>query len=118
MKKFAEENPFFVALPIAIIVFFSVLTWGMSMLRQPQTPDLWGSLAAVVVSQDETISTTTPHIVDMHPRFEYIEVLDSCGPYYTGACVNMRSGPGEEYPIIGRLRTGVVLKVADTVIQD
>ena len=43
----------------------------------------------------------------------YIEVVDSCGPYYQGNCVNMRSRPGTEYPILARLRKGVVLKVAD-----
>jgi hypothetical protein len=44
----------------------------------------------------------------------YVEVIDSCGPYYSGEpCVNMRSGPGTEYPIIAKLRKGVVLKVSD-----
>lgn len=117
MRKFVEENPFFVALPIAIIVFFSVLTWGMSLLRQPKAPDVSGSLAAAVVSQDEPIASTTPPIIDTGPRFEYIEVLDGCGPYYMGSCVNVRSGPGEEYSVVARLRTGVVLRVAETVIH-
>lgn len=30
----------------------------------------------------------------------------------------MRSGPGVEYPVIDRLRTGMVFKVADTVVVD
>ncbi len=45
----------------------------------------------------------------------YIQVVDSCGPYFEGACVNARSGPGEEYPVITRLRAGVVLKSSETV---
>ncbi|MEY4747771.1 MAG: hypothetical protein RLZZ416_820 [Candidatus Parcubacteria bacterium] len=50
-------------------------------------------------------------------EYLYIEVVESCGPYYEGECVNMRSGPGERYPIVGRLRSGVVLKVADIVSE-
>jgi lipoprotein-anchoring transpeptidase ErfK/SrfK len=52
------------------------------------------------------------------PLFKYIEVIDSCGPHYEGICVNMRSGPGEEYPVVAKLRTGIVLKVANTVTRD
>jgi hypothetical protein len=51
--------------------------------------------------------------------FHYIEIIDGCGPYYdTGVCVNMRSGPGIEYPVIGHLRTGVVLKVEGATVKD
>lgn len=49
------------------------------------------------------------------PLYKYIEVTDGCGPHYEGACVNVRSGPGTEFPIVARLRTGVVLRVASTV---
>jgi len=65
----------------------------------------------------------TPTATSSFPEMDmawspYIEVLDSCGPYYGGACVNMRSGPGTQYPIVARLRKGVVLKVADGIEQD
>ena len=60
--------------------------------------------------------TTTP--VAAVPQFTYIEVVDSCGPYYEGVCVKMRSGPGVQYPAVARLRTGVVLLVGDTVTVD
>ena len=64
-----------------------------------------------------SVATTTPGSDE--PLFTYIEVVDGCGPYYNGdTCVNMRSGPGVKYPVVGRLRTGVVLKVADTVVVD
>lgn len=60
-----------------------------------------------------TSTTTQPQL------YTYLEVADSCGPYYDGgACVNMRSGPGVEYPVVSKLRTGVVLKVADTTTVD
>jgi hypothetical protein len=55
----------------------------------------------------ENIQTTTP-------LFHYIEITNGCGPYYDKTtCVNMRSGPGTEYPVVTRLRTGIVLRVED-----
>ena len=50
--------------------------------------------------------------------FEYVEVKDSCGPYFEGDCVNARSGPGGEYPVITRLRNGAVLKVGGVVERE
>ena len=50
--------------------------------------------------------------------FDYIEVVDGCGPYYEGICVNMRSGPGTEYPVVKQLRNGIVLRVDETVNRD
>lgn len=52
-------------------------------------------------------------------KFKYIEIINGCGPYYdTDVCVNVRSGPGIEYPVVGRLRTGVVLRVEIDTIKD
>ncbi len=50
--------------------------------------------------------------------FEYIEVTDGCGPYFQGQCVNVRSGPGTDFPIVTRLRNGIVLKVGGKVERD
>jgi hypothetical protein len=50
--------------------------------------------------------------------FEYIEVFDSCGPHFEGECLNVRSGPGEDYPSITKLRNGIVLKVDGEVEHD
>ena len=52
------------------------------------------------------------------PLFPYMRVIDSCGPYYEGVCVNMRSGPGIEYPIVDKLRNGLVLRVAEIVSKN
>ena len=52
-------------------------------------------------------------------HFNYIEVIDGCGPYYdVTPCVDVRSGPGTEYDVVARLRTGMVLKVESTTIPD
>ncbi len=49
---------------------------------------------------------------------EYFEVLESCAEHYEGACVNVRTGPGTEYPAVATLRTGVVLRIEKTVHTD
>lgn len=50
--------------------------------------------------------------------YEYIEVVDSCGPYFETACVNVRKEPNINSEVITRLRNGVVLKVKDKVEQN
>ncbi len=47
--------------------------------------------------------------------FEYIEVINGCGPHFDGECLNVRSGPGKDYPVITKLRNGIVLKVKGKV---
>lgn len=62
-------------------------------------------------------ASTTPPTLPLHelPAARYIEIIDSCGPYFDGECVNLRSGPGEDYPVVLKLRSGIVLEVAETV---
>jgi len=50
--------------------------------------------------------------------FEYVEVVDGCSAHYEDECLNVRSGPGTEYPIISQLRNGIVLKVGGKVEHD
>jgi lipoprotein-anchoring transpeptidase ErfK/SrfK len=49
---------------------------------------------------------------------DYLEVDDSCGPYYDGACVNVRSGPGTHFPSVTKLRSGMVLRVVGSEYDD
>lgn len=45
----------------------------------------------------------------------YITVTDGCGPHFEGDCLNARSGPGTDYPSVGKLRNGIVLKVGEVI---
>ncbi len=47
--------------------------------------------------------------------FEYIEVIDGCGPHFEGECLLVRAGPGTDFPKVSRLRNGMVLKVGGKV---
>lgn len=87
-------------------------------------------LAAVVFVLVATAPSNPPHsivigepipallIPHQNPGYLYFEVADSCGPQYQGGCVVARSGPGTQYPIVMRLRSGMVLRVADSKEAD
>lgn len=73
-----------------------------------------GSLPAAIV---KILHPTGPQ-EPAKPTFTYFEVLDGCDFAYIGDCINVRSGPGVEFPIVAHLRTGIVLLVTDTVTKD
>ena len=50
--------------------------------------------------------------------FEYIKVVDSCAEHFQGECVNVRTGPGTDFPVVTRLRNHVVLKISGKVERD
>jgi hypothetical protein len=54
-------------------------------------------------------------VVEIVAVEEYFEVVDSCGSDYVGDCLLVRSGPGEEFPVVSRLRNGIVLKVGEKI---
>ncbi len=58
-----------------------------------------------------------PGIVDTAPKSHYIEISDACNYAFQGDCVNVRSGPGTNYPSVLRLRNGMVFKVDPETIQ-
>lgn len=105
-------------LVLAIVVVFAFLLlgnflgWNISLFNIVNAPTI---LPAALIRP----STPGTQIVDSGDYaslfYNYVEVTESCGPYFGGECVNLRSGPGEEYPTVLHLRKGVVLKVADLV---
>ncbi|MDQ5962860.1 MAG: hypothetical protein QG653_667 [Patescibacteria group bacterium] len=48
----------------------------------------------------------------------YIEVSDSCGPYFDDACVNARELPSEDAQVLFKVRKGVVLKVSGKITNN
>lgn len=110
MKKTLEEKNriiFWVIVAFLLGIFFALVLWGPKKLilpefTLPETP--------VVVS--------TPEVKTIIKTYQYLTVTDGCDWTWAGACVNMRSGPGTEYPVVERLRKGVVLMVGDYVEID
>lgn len=80
----------------------------------PDTPFLKDEEMVVV----QATSSSGEEIVlpIMKVLFEYIEVVEGCGIHFDGnVCLNVRSGPGLEFPVVSRLRNGMVLKVGGQV---
>lgn len=50
--------------------------------------------------------------------FEYIKVVDGCEIHFQGECLNVRSGPGIDFPVVMQLRNNVVLKIDGEVVHD
>jgi lipoprotein-anchoring transpeptidase ErfK/SrfK len=112
MKNSLIHNYIFIA-GAAIVVLLGVL-----MSQRLIDPKQNSNLPAIVAFPNESPIEAEPEIPEPPKEqptlYSYIEVIDSCGPAYNGACVNVRSGPGTEYPVVSKLRNGVVLKVGET----
>lgn len=96
------------------ILAFAVVAVLVTVFAFPSESHTSRSLSATISSLFQTGKTPDVHA----PLFTYIEVLDGCDFAFVGECVNVRSGPGEEFPVVTRLRTGVVLLVAETVTEN
>jgi hypothetical protein len=81
---------------------------GINSSKNKQKPDI----DSIVDLNIGNTPTTTKRL------YKYIEVINSCGPHYEGVCVNARSGPATTFPATLKLRTGVVLRVADEVTNN
>jgi hypothetical protein len=71
-----------------------------------------------VVIEPETKEEEPKVIPIQTPLFQYIEVVDSCGPYFDSPCLNARAGPGRDFPIVAKLRRGMVFKIAGQAERD
>ncbi|MEK7063351.1 MAG: L,D-transpeptidase family protein [Patescibacteria group bacterium] len=96
-----------------VLVLGLVLLVGAGYLLYDRLVPAPDQLASVI----ESIGTASTTPVILPTLYQYAEVADGCGPYYTGTCVNMRSGPGTEYPVVLRLRTGMVLLVEGVALD-
>lgn len=61
---------------------------------------------------------TAQPLFPLAPQFEYIEIMESCGPNFIGDCVAVRSGPGTKYRAVASLRHGIVLKTSGKILAD
>ena len=123
MKLF---TPFRFALFAVVVVIVVALVLAGAKVREADRTARGGTKTApslVTVPHDfyrgvtAVIDTITAR-PEPPQEFQYIEILDGCGPYYDGTCANMRSGPGTKYPALLKLRIGMVLKVEQAVVVD
>lgn len=112
MRKKPDNKVLFASALLVIIIVCSIKIWGPSFRKPPPPKISTGSPVLVPPKTPEPEAVVIPEPQGL----QYIEIHESCGPYYgEGPCVNVRSGPGEEHPIVMRLRTGAVLRAGEVV---
>ena len=84
-----------------------------SEITEDSSPFLKEEEAVIITATTSATSTETEEIILPVEKvlFEYVEVVGSCNANFVGDCLNVRSGPGTEFPAVTQLRNGVVLKV-------
>lgn len=102
---------------LALCAVFLCIAAGLALntQRSSRSPLISLQQSAIALLSDATETDPLPIAVATSSLYAYIEVVGSCGPYFQGECVNMRSGPGTEFPVVARLRNGIVLRVVETV---
>lgn len=123
---------FLTVLTLLLITLFKVRSFddkvAPSVLEESASTPLLAEttpVAAVPLQTKESVivrSKTSGEAVSVLPVekvfFEYIEIVDSCGPHFEGTCVNARSGPGTDYPAVLKLRKNMILKISGKVERD
>lgn len=107
MKKVFGNKSFRVLLLLGITLVVTIVTIPQSMEEKETLSRIFSPIRNV---KKELVKEKT--------TFEYIEIVDSCGPYFDSPCVNVRSAPSRTSKAVTQLRNGVVLKVGEKVEQD
>lgn len=103
MKAFSYKETLF-ALAGAFVVLIVVATWP------------WTGTSAELAPAPAAVAEAQPVAeVPVPTLLPYVEVTDSCGPYFEGGCVNVRSGAGTNSPAVFKVRAGAVLAVDGSV---
>lgn len=108
--EFLRSHRVVLAAGIGLLIVMPILYFTS---HSPLADDIADS--GIVPLQVAAVAPEVAEMVDPPPMVSYIEVLDGCAQHFEGACVNVRSGPGTEYPVVATLRTSVVLRVEKTV---
>jgi lipoprotein-anchoring transpeptidase ErfK/SrfK len=70
----------------------------------------------LIISSDNSANSTQTEVLPVEQvLFEYVEVTAGCDIHFEGECLNVRSGPGTEYPVVEQLRNDIVLKVGGKI---
>ncbi len=94
--------------PITLIILLCGL---VAFLAYDSSPSV--ATAQVVESPVIVMTRDTALAAQAAPqgKYEYMEITNSCSPYFKGHCIPVYSGPGVEYAKLSELRNGMILKV-------
>lgn len=107
-------------LVISVVVLGGILLFFLPHSKYNDGETNISDIPEVVI---ETLSENTPPAEEeippvQKPLLKYVEVTDGCDIHFEGECLRVRGGPGVTYPIVARLRNGMVLRVGDEIEQD
>lgn len=100
---------------ITLLIFVIIIVLLVTYLNSKNGQEIYNEIPSFSVSEDNKEEEPLP---EPKKLFDYIEIVDSCGHAYDTPCVNMRKGPGVQYDVVEKLRTGIVLPVSKIVTVD
>jgi lipoprotein-anchoring transpeptidase ErfK/SrfK len=111
------------SLALCIVVGLLLLQTGVIQIayeKQNNATSTVTNYPALIVPQETATTTEAPNTGTQGGtttvQSEYIEVTNGCDIHFNGdPCLNVRSGPGTEFPVLSKLRNNVVLKVGAIV---
>jgi lipoprotein-anchoring transpeptidase ErfK/SrfK len=128
MSRRAQDTffPTVGALALTALLFFVSYELVTRFQRAADSKPVRPNVVVVPEGELPLVATGTPHAppaeslaMEVKPtEGQYLVVTDSCGPFFAGECVRVRSGPGTEHSVVGTLRNGMVLKVGETVSKN
>lgn len=143
MKDLHIKHKFLIsALSLGVLIFLGLFIWALLEVRTLEQQDAGlverylydeevviispRDTGSVFLSRDPTDWTQDIEEYDEEPiilpvqrtLFQYVQVIDGCEHDFSGECLNVRSGPGTDFPIVNRLRNGIILKVGGLVERD
>lgn len=107
MKKTKRRKKVFIGSIIFTIITAIVLVLTLPKSEKDTVPNL-------PITENAALSEATSTV----KMFQYIHIHNGCDWNGVGACVNMRSGAGTQYPVVTQLRNGVVLEVDESIVVD
>ena len=111
---------------ISALLFFAItktIAQDVAQAKQLQNEKMLAARPTAPVTQALSEATTLPPeqplaVVEPPTQATYLKVTDSCSAYYGGECLRVRSGPSTTFPVVGTIRNGMVLKIADTITEN
>jgi len=126
-KKYPYTEHVMVAIIAALLILLGLTYFGFIKAPQKPLPPVEKEVTttteqylheeeAIMVPNVETGGTEIVQLEKV--LFEYIQVIDGCGPHFEGECLNVRSAPSTAAPVVAQLRNGIVLKIGGKVEND
>lgn len=97
------------------LILFLILLCGILFFSYEKSAPVAASESVAYVQGTKAPTLPPP---SLSGKYKYLEITESCDPDFEGHCMSAYAGPGFSYDKVAKLRTGMVLKVKNTVEKD